>query len=97
MERAEQVWNKLYPERRPWGQLEESTREEWRRFTQVAIDVYQDSLPKPKPFVYPPDYLKELEDYLNSPEYLTDVNEIIGPRIKGKTETITDTGVHYYD
>jgi hypothetical protein len=35
-ETAGRVWEALYPDRRPWAQLEESTRRDWVRFTRIA-------------------------------------------------------------
>ncbi len=36
---ARGIWEQIYPERTPWEGLEESAREEWRRFARVAARV----------------------------------------------------------
>jgi hypothetical protein len=36
---AERIWTKVYPERRKWNELEQSTKDEWIRFTKVAREV----------------------------------------------------------
>lgn len=33
---AAAIWKATYPERRPWNELEQSTREEWIRFATNA-------------------------------------------------------------
>ena len=38
-EPAGKVWERLYPDRRKWEQLDESTKEEWRRFYLIALEV----------------------------------------------------------
>lgn len=36
-ELAKRVWHGVYPDRRPWGQLDESTKDEWIRFCKVCM------------------------------------------------------------
>ena len=36
---ASLIWQKTYPERREWSKLEQSTKDEWIRFTKNAKDV----------------------------------------------------------
>jgi hypothetical protein len=36
---AAKAWSTLYPDRRPWSQLEQSTRDEWTRMCQCIHDV----------------------------------------------------------
>jgi hypothetical protein len=36
---AKNIWSQVYPERRKWNELEQSTKDEWIRFTKVAKKV----------------------------------------------------------
>ena len=36
---ASLIWARVYPDRRKWHELEQSTRDEWIRFTAVAKSV----------------------------------------------------------
>lgn len=36
---AEKIWTLVYPDRRPWNQLEQGTRDEWIKFTKAARAV----------------------------------------------------------
>lgn len=64
---AKTVWEKAYPDRRPWDQLEKSTQDEWTRVVDITINAYWGSM-KVEPFDYPPTYLKDLQDYIRDSE-----------------------------
>ncbi len=43
-ELAAVVWEKLYPDRRKWSELEPSTQAEWVRVVEVVKDVVMDAI-----------------------------------------------------
>lgn len=36
MRTAQQVWEEAYPDRRKWDELEQETKEEWKRIVRIA-------------------------------------------------------------
>jgi hypothetical protein len=41
---ASKVWHRLYPDRRPWQQLDPSTQAEWSRMVDVVAEVIADDI-----------------------------------------------------
>jgi hypothetical protein len=40
LNRPKELWSRIYPDRRAWEDLEEDTRKEWTRFTEIAFAIF---------------------------------------------------------
>ena len=67
-ELAATVWEKLYPDRRPWAQLESSTQAEWSRFVDVVQSLSSPTVAK-----------ADADTLANAIEYTIATNKILHP------------------